>query len=121
MVKLIRQSLSGSTLPESIIAMVIIMMVFSIAMGIYVRVQASATSGLNRQINYKMNDLILLNLRGQNKEAVLVHDSITYHQLRSDYKNYSDLVLIEIRAEKRGQILAFKRAVVKKSVEEDAK
>lgn len=121
MVKLMRWTLSGSTLPESIIAMMIIMMVFSIAMGIYVRVQASATSGLNRQINHKMNNLIRLNSSVQSNEEILKYDSITYHMLRSDYSDYTDLILIEVSAENRGEILGVKRAVVKKNVKEDAK
>lgn len=120
MVELIRQRVSGATLLESVIAMSIIMLVFSMTMGVYIRVQSSGTTGFQRQINHRMNDMIRSGAISDNEE-IQVYDSVSYHQLRLNYKKYKDLMFIEIRAEKSGKTLAVKRAVIKKNVMEDAK
>lgn len=100
--KLIKKKLEGSTLIEVLIAMVIIMVVFSIAMGLFSNVLSGGVSMRKVQINQQMESLRLqVAERGEIEEEHVLIDGIDY-QLSTTKQANSDMNLLEIKASDHG-------------------
>jgi type II secretory pathway pseudopilin PulG len=98
MAKLIRKRLDGATLIEVLIAMVIIMAVFSIAIAVFSNVLSSGVSSRQIQANAEMERLRLqiLNDTTLNQSHLLI-DSIDYDVVFME-SNTPGLTLVEIKA-----------------------
>ncbi len=100
--KLSRQKLDASTLVEVLIAMVIIMVVFSIAMGLFSNVLSGGVSMRKVKINQQMESLRLqIAEDGKIEEEHVVIDSIDY-QLSATKQTGSEMALLEIKASDHG-------------------
>ncbi len=109
--KLKGKKLAGSTLIEVLIAMVIIMVVFSIAMGLFTNVLSGGVSypkvrAIN-QMELLKNEVI------QNKNVEQDHviiDSVDY-TFTSKNSGLSGIAILEIKAAQRGKLLGSLRCL----------
>ncbi|WP_423147021.1 hypothetical protein [Rubrolithibacter danxiaensis] len=98
------KKISASTLIEVIISMVIIMAVFSVAMGIYIKIMNSGASTTSRKMQIIMRGIVETSI--QNKswgEEVLEKDSVILRKTLIPYnQQYTDLYLLKVVAETEG-------------------
>lgn len=105
----------ASTLLEVLVSMLIIMIVFSIAIGIYTRITSSQLSLSSRKAQQYMQRILAESKENKNwSDETLFADSISYKKTITDYPGYSDLLLISIQAEQNGKELAEMKEIVKK-------
>ncbi len=103
--KLNAKKLAGSTLIEVLIAMVIIMVVFSIAMGLFSNVLRGGVSYRKIQAMNQMELLkneVLQNKRFERDHVMI--DSVDY-EFTSKSSAVSGIAILEIKARDRGKLL----------------
>jgi len=106
--------LKASTLLEVIIAMVIIMIVFVLATGIYTNVVRSSPSVRSQQVRLMSENMILKSIEEQNWDNEWVEmDSLIFEKTVNAYENGPDLFVIEVKASEQGRIVNTSRKVVK--------
>ncbi|WP_146198828.1 hypothetical protein [Pararcticibacter amylolyticus] len=109
------KKIEASTLVEVLIAMVIIVAVFGVAIGIYTNVTQSGYSVSTTQSQQQMRkiaDESILNHDWEDQE--LMEDSIIYRKTVSAWPGYQDLVLIEVQALQNEKVLGKLRQVARK-------
>lgn len=100
--KLKGKKLAGSTLIEVLIAMVIIMVVFSIAMGLFSNVLSGGVSMRKVQIKQQLESLRLQVINsGKIEQEHLVIDSVDYELIKTEQAS-SGTDLLEIKASDHG-------------------
>jgi type II secretory pathway pseudopilin PulG len=115
--KLNGKKLEGSTLIEVLIAMVIIMVVFSIAMGLFSNVLSSGVSMRKVQINQQLESLRLQVIEnGKIEQEHLVIDSVDYELIKTEQAS-SETDLLEIKANDHGTPAGNIRFLLKKNNE----
>ena len=119
--QLISRKIRASSLLEVLIAMVIIMIVFSLAIGIYAKVTASGFSLSDKQIEQEMQRIVAESKKtGDWRDDTFTSGDITYRKAVGRYKDYSDLYLLEVEALKAGKSVGRVREIVKKTADENA-
>jgi competence protein ComGF len=113
--KAVRKKISASTLPEVLIAMIIIMAVFTVAITIYSRITFSGVSVTDTQAHGVMNQMVINGIE-ENKweEQTLVLDSIHYQKSISPYKDFKDLFIFQVTAKREQKTIGTIRQIVKK-------
>ncbi len=120
MAKLMDKKLAASTLIEVLIAMVIIMAVFVIAIGIYTNITQSGYSISTTQSQQQMQKIISESISNHDwQDQELEEDSILYRKTVSAWPGYDDLVLIEVRANQNGKEMGILRQVVRREVKDE--
>jgi type II secretory pathway pseudopilin PulG len=115
----LKSAVKASTLLEVIVAMVIILIVFTLAIGIYNNVLGRADSVKKEQVNAMTAHLISqsINERNWNDEEIR-QDSITLQKTVVPYEKYTDLVLITVTALEHDKQIGQSRKIVKKAADE---
>ncbi len=109
------KKLQASTLVEVLIAMVIIMAVFVVAMAIYTRVTGSGYALSSTRSQLQMQQIIRESISSRDwQEQQVEVDSIVYQKTVTAYPGYDDLVVIEVKATQNDQVLGKLRQVVRK-------
>ncbi|PRY48078.1 hypothetical protein B0I27_11612 [Arcticibacter pallidicorallinus] len=99
MAKIATAKVSGSTLIEVVIATVIILVVFTLAIGIFTKVTQSGYSVSRTLAHQQMESIIDQSIRNQDYEdEVLEADSINYEKIVVLYSGYDDLLLLQVEA-----------------------
>lgn len=105
----------ASTLLEVIIAMVIILIVFTLAIGIYNHVLGSTPSVRQQQVKTMTDGLILRSINEEDwTDQEIMQDSIVLKKTVLPYEKYTDLLLITVTAFQREQQVGESRRVVKR-------
>ncbi len=111
---------AASTLLEVIISMVIIMAVFTVAIGIYTKVTQSAFSFSRAGAQQQMKKILQESIENKDfEDAVVQVDSIEYTKTVTAYAGYSDLLYVKIEASQNGQRLAELKQIIKKQEDEN--
>ena len=111
---LLKRKVQAATLLEVLVSMVIIMIVFVLAMGMYTRVTGAGFSLSQLRSQKEMEQIIRESIRNKDWEnQSLMKDSIAYQKTASAYAGYEDLVLIEVKAEQNGKLLGTLKQIVK--------
>jgi hypothetical protein len=119
MAKLMANKVTASTLLEVIVAMVIIMIVFVIATGIYTNVVKSSAS-----IEQQQARALAIGIIQQSKldhdwtESSVQVDSITLQKEILPYEEYADLILIRVTAKEQGKEIGVVKQIVKRIEDE---
>ncbi|WP_407427535.1 hypothetical protein [Arcticibacter sp.] len=99
MAKITTAKVSGSTLIEVVIATVIILAVFTVAIGIFTKVTQSGYSVSRTSARQQMEAIIDQSIRDQDYEdEILEADSIDYEKSVVPYSGYDDLLLLKVEA-----------------------
>lgn len=119
MAKLTSHKVKASTLLEVIVAMVVIMVVFVIATGIYTNIIKSSPSIKQQQGRALASGLIEQSkLEHDWTEKSLLVDSIALQKEVVPYQDYSDLLLITVTAKERGREIGRVKQIVKRVEDE---
>ncbi|WP_214228797.1 hypothetical protein [Pedobacter sp. B4-66] len=119
MAKLTTGKVKASTLLEVIVAMVVIMVVFVIATGIYTNVIKSSPSIKQQQARALASGLIEQSkLEHDWAGKILLVDSITLQKEVVPYQDYSDLLLITVTAKERGREIGRVKQIVNRVEDE---
>ncbi len=113
--KVFGRKVGASTLPEVLIAMIIIMSVFTIAITIYSRITVSGVSVTNTQVQGIMTQMIFTAVETNNwKEENVTLDSIYYQKTLSPYKDFKDLFIFQVTAKQEQKIIGSMRQILKR-------
>lgn len=105
----------ASTLLEVIIAMVIILVVFTLAIGIYNNVLSSSPSVKKEQIKALTDKVIAQSIKeGKWEEEEITIEGITIKKVVVPYETYKDLVVITATAFDNEKEAGQSRQIVKK-------
>ncbi len=116
MAKLNPHQLKASTLLEVIVAMVIIMIVFALAMGIYTGIVRSSPAFRQQQIRAKTENVIWQSIADGNwQDELLQSDSLNLQKTVTPYEEMPDLWLITVKAIEDGKEVGVSRRVVKQT------
>ncbi len=119
MVKLIRKKLEGSTLIEVLIAMVIIVVIFTIAMQVFSNVMQTGVSFRNIKVQNQMMAIAQeVKETGIVPQETLMIDSISY-ELKVADEGSAGLPELEISATQAGQKLGEFRCLIKQKGHEE--
>lgn len=119
MAKLISNKVNASTLLEVIVAMVIIMVVFVIATGIYTNVIKSSPSIKQQQARALAAGIIQQSKIDHDwTESQVQVDSITLQKEVLPYEGYVDLILIKVTAKEQGKEIGVVKQIVKRIEDE---
>jgi len=115
----LNHAVKASTLLEVIVAMVIILIVFSLAIGIYNNVLGAAGSVKEAQVNALTGRLISQTILDSNwNDQDTRQGSITLKKTVVPYEKYTDLVLITVTALEHGRQVGQSRHIVKRKADE---
>lgn len=120
MAELSSRKLKASTLLEVIVAMVIIMIVFVLATGIFSNVIRSSPS-LKAQRIHSISDEIIQNCmisRNWQDEVIQV-DSMVFQKKAKPYMGQSDLILLDLRVIEAGITIQKREVVIKGRLNEN--
>lgn len=107
--------IKASTLVEVIVAMVVIMVVFVLALGIYTGVLRSSPSFRQQEMRVKTENVLEQSVMERNwEDEVLVSDSIELQKTVAPYEQDTSLLLITVKAVERGKEIGLSRKIVKK-------
>lgn len=107
--------LEASTLVEVIVAMVVIMVVFVLALGIYTGVVRSSPSFRQQEFRVKTENVLEQSIMERNwEDEVLQSDSVELQKTVEAYEQDTSLLLIKVKAVERGKEIGFSRRIVKK-------
>lgn len=110
----------ASTLIEVIISLVIIMIVFVMAIGIFTKITQSGMSVSSVIARNKLNDMLQEAIKtGNYEELSIMEDSISYKQNPEDYPGYPDLLIIKLEAVQNGKLISKMQQIVKKDTDEE--
>ncbi|MDB5012337.1 MAG: hypothetical protein JWQ25_539 [Daejeonella sp.] len=102
-VKHFNQKVSGSTLVEVLVSMVIMMIVFSIAIGIYAKVTTSTVSITKQKIQLQSATIIQQSINEHNwSDQTFLMDSLQFEKKVIPYSGYEDVVEIQVEALNQG-------------------
>lgn len=119
MAELKAYKLKASTLLEVIVAMVVILIVFVLATGIYANVVRSAPSIRQQQLKANAASLIQDAAITQDwKDEVIERDSLMFQKTVVPYQGYQDLMLISVTVMEHGKQVAKVQKVVKPETDE---
>jgi len=114
MAKIISTKVSGSTLIEVVIATVIILAVFTLAMGIFIKVTQSGYSVSRTSARQQMQYIVDQSIRDRDYEdEILEADSIAYEKTVVPYSGYDDLLLIQVEARQGATTIGKLRKIVR--------
>lgn len=115
-----RKKLKADTLVEVIISMLIIMVVFVVAIGIFTKVTLSSFSTTSTIVHTQMNHILQEAVRTNILEARTINqDSIIYEQTVSSYENYTDVLSLKVEAfQNQKSIGKLQRLVTKRDDEQ---
>lgn len=120
MAKLKRRWVKASTLLEVIVAMVIIMAVFALAIGIYTNVISSSPTIKMQRLRLMSEDMVLKSIEDEEwEDNTVLLDGVTLQKRVLPYENVNDLFLIEVVARQEEQIVHKERRIVKRTRHED--
>lgn len=113
MAQLIRKKVEGSTVIEVIIAMVIIMVVFVIAMKIFANVLNTGVSFRNIQVQNQLN-LLSKNVEqlGFIENNHVQIDSVNYELIEKE-SGFSHIASLEIKASQQGKLIGTLKTLFK--------
>jgi hypothetical protein len=112
--------LPASTLLEVIIAMVVILIVFTLAIGIYNNVLRSTTSVKKIQVSAEATYQVKKSIIDSNWiDQDIERDSLVLKKTVIPYQNYKDLVIVTVVALEHGKQIEKSRRIVKKTSHED--
>jgi Tfp pilus assembly protein PilV len=115
MAGLIQKKVNASTLIEVLVSMVIIMGVFAVAMGIYIKIMSSGFSLTHKQVQQQMQNIMQQSRENKDfSEGSVKLEDIEYHKKVRTFQSYTDLYLIEVEALQNGKILGTLKQVVRK-------
>jgi len=119
MAEIKKGKLKASTLLEVIIAMVIILVIFSLAVGVYNNVLSASPSIKKQQAQAITEGMITRSINEENwNDEQTNQEGITLEKKVVPYASYPDLVVITITATTEGKVLNQSRQVVKKTTHE---
>lgn len=111
--------LTASTLLETLIAMVIILVVFTLAIGIYNHVLSYTPTARYEQAKTLCNGVIEQSIMEENwTDAESMQDSILLKKTVLPYEKYADLVLITVTAVEQEKQIGLCKRIVKKTAHE---
>jgi len=114
--------LKASTLLEVVIAMVIILIVFTLAIGIYHNVLSGSPSLKIQQAQAMARKMIFTSINEANWNDEEITDAdILLVKTVEPYGESNDLVIITVTASQPGKTLAKSRQIVKRNSNEEAK
>jgi type II secretory pathway pseudopilin PulG len=106
--------IKASTLLEVIVAMVVILIVFVLATGIYANVMGSSPSVKQQQVKALMSGLIVKSITDSNwNDEEIMIDSISLIKKVLPYQDYADLKLLEVNAYKQNKEVGNIKRIVK--------
>lgn len=109
----------ASTLLEVIIAMIIILIVFSLAIGIYNHVLAYTPTVKYEQVKTICDGVISQSVNEENwGDEEMVQDSVILKKTVLPYEKYTDLVMITVKAYQQDKQIGESRSIVKKTSHE---
>ncbi|WP_443946641.1 PilW family protein [Pedobacter sp. AW1-32] len=115
MAKVMREKIESSTLIEVLIAMVIIMVIFSVAMGLFSNVIGSSTSYTKVKAQNQMEVLAdEIRTLGYVKENSISIDSVDY-QIEDDENAVNGLKKIKIKASQQGRSLGSVQCLIQQN------
>jgi len=115
-----KHKVKASSLVEVLVALVIIMAVFVIAMGIYTRVTQSGISLSKMKAQKEMSRIIQESIQNGDFEGQSIErDNIVYEKSVTAYAGFSDIILIEVKADQNGRLLGHLRRLVKHNGKEN--
>lgn len=110
----LNRKLKASTLLEVIVAMVVILIVFVLATGIYANVMRSSPSIKQQRVKALMAEMIAKSMAEENwKDEEVVADSISFQKTVLPYQNYADLFLLQVLAVENGKEIGKVQRIVK--------
>ncbi|MGM9475205.1 type II secretion system protein [Pedobacter sp. GSP4] len=105
MVKLIKEKIEASTLVEVLIAMVVIMVAFTIAIGVFSNVLKGGISIKKLQVQAQMEVLVKqVGTEGLDESEILQIDSVSYEMVRME-SGIAGMYRLSIRASEQGRLL----------------
>ena len=111
--------LKASTLLEVIVAMVIILVIFTLAIGISSNVLSASPSIKKQQAQAMADGLIASSISEENwNDEQMTKDDVVLEKTVLPYGSYSDLVVITVTATQQGKQLSQLRQIAKKSSHE---
>lgn len=115
MVKLATATVKGSTLLEVIVAMVIVLIIFSLAIGIYNNVLNSSSSAQSKKSQSSTETILLQSIIDKNyADETTTVDSIVYEKKVLPYKTYQDLIMITVTALVHDKQISKSRRIINK-------
>jgi len=115
MVKIATAKVSGSTLIEVVIATVIILAVFTVAIGIFTKVTQSGYSVSRTSARQQMETIIDQSIRDLDYvDEILEADSIDYEKSVVPYSGYDDLLLFQVEARQGATTIGKLQKVVRR-------
>lgn len=109
--------IKASTLLEVIIAMVIILVVFTLAIGVYNNVLRSSPSIKKEQVKALTDQVIEQSIKDEQwEDEDITIEGITIKKIVLPYETYKDLIVITATAFENGQQTGQSKRVVKKDV-----
>ena len=110
----LRGKIKASTLLEVIVAMVVILIVFVLATGIYANVMRSSPSVKQQRVKAIISGLIAESIAAGNwKDEVIAIDSMAFQKTVTPYQAYPDLRLVQVVAIEQGKEISVVKRVVK--------
>lgn len=111
--------IKAATLLEVIVAMVVIMIVFTLATGIFANIIKSSPSVKQHHVNALLAQVIAESITKQNwKDETITVDSMILQKTVKPYQDYADLLQIQVVATERGQEIAALNQIVKAKIDE---
>lgn len=110
----LKVKVKASTLLEVIVAMVVILIVFVLATGIYANVMRSSPSVKQQRVKAIISGLMGESItKGNWKDEVINIDSIAFQKTVTPYQTYSDLVLMQVIAIEQGKEIEMVKRIIK--------
>lgn len=120
MAKLIRRQVKASTLIEVIVAMVIILVIFTLSLRIYNNVLISSPSVKKKQADALIAELIRQSVEEKNwKDEEITRDSLRFKKVVVDDEKYADLVTVTVTAFIHDRQISRSSLTVRKSADEN--
>jgi Tfp pilus assembly protein PilV len=115
MAQLKKGMVKASTLLEVIIAMVIILVIFTLAIGVYNNVLGASPSIKKQQAKAMSDECIARSINEENwNDEQITRDDIILEKKVLPYQSYNDLVVITVTAFQQDKELSRSRQIVKK-------
>ncbi|TKC60298.1 hypothetical protein FBD94_15445 [Pedobacter hiemivivus] len=110
----LKGKIKASTLLEVIVAMVVILIVFVLATGIYANVMRSSPSVKQQRVKAILSGWIAESIAAGNwKDEVIAIDSMAFQKTVTPYQTYPDLRLVKVVAIEQGKEIGVLKRVVK--------
>jgi len=116
----LKGKLKASTLLEVIVAMVVILIVFVLATGIYANVVRSSPSVKQQRVKAMISGVIDHSIAtGDWKDEVIMVDSISLQKTAVPYQTYPDLLLLQVLAVEGGKEIGKMKRIVQAGGDRD--